>query len=135
MSTIAVRSWITLESAKKLFAASGKNYDELKKAALNKDFRPVSLGAKANLAIKNKIREFKSHNVVGKLEGGDPKRKDEYIIYSAHWDHLGRDPRLQGDQIYNGAVDNASGVATILEIARAFTKLPQPPPRSILFLA
>ena len=135
MSTVAVRSWITLDTAKKLFAAGGKNYDELKTAALSKDFRPVSLGAKADFTIKNKIRELKSHNVIAKLEGSDLKQKGEYIIYSAHWDHLGRDPRLQGDQIYNGAVDNASGVATILEIARAFTKLPQPPPRSVLFLA
>ncbi len=135
MSTLGVRSWITLETARKLFAAAGKNYDELKKAALSKDFKPVSLGAKASFALQNKITHFKSHNVVGKLEGSDPEKKDEYIIYSAHWDHLGRDTRLKGDQIYNGALDNASGVASILEIAQAFTKLPQPPPRSILFMA
>jgi Zn-dependent M28 family amino/carboxypeptidase len=72
---------------------------------------------------------------VARLEGSDPKKKQDYIIYSGHWDHLGRDPQLKGDQIYNGALDNASGVASILEIAQAFTKLPQPPPRSILFLA
>ena len=128
MSTIGVRSWITLDTARKLFAAAGKNYDELKKAALSKDFKPVSLGAKASFALQNKITHFKSHNVIGKLEGSDPEKKDEYIIYSAHWDHLGRDTRLKGDQIYNGALDNASGVASILEIAQAFTKLPQPPP-------
>ncbi len=115
--------------------AAGKDYDELKKAALSKDFKPVSLGAKANFSLQNKITHFKSHNVIGKLEGSDPARKNEYIIYSAHWDHLGRDPKLNGDQIYNGALDNASGIASILEIAQAFTKLPQPPPRSLLFMA
>jgi Zn-dependent M28 family amino/carboxypeptidase len=135
MNTLAVCAWITLDEARKLFAAGGKSYDDLKKVALSKDFRPVSLGARADFTITNKIREFKSHNVIARLEGSDPKRKDEYVIYSAHWDHLGRDPRLTGDQIYNGALDNASGVATILEIAQAFTKLSQPPPRSILFLA
>ena len=135
MNTVGIRSWITLETAKKLFAASGKNFDEMKKNALSKEFKPVSLGGTADFTIQNKIRQFKSNNVVGKLEGSDPEKKDDYVIYSAHWDHLGRDAKLQGDQIYNGAVDNASGVASLLEIAQAYTKLPQPPPRSILFLA
>ncbi len=135
LDSVPVRSWITLETAKKLCAAAGKNFDDLKKAALSKHFQPVSLGATADFSIINKIHEFKSHNVIAKLEGSDPQKKDEFVIYSAHWDHLGRDTTLQGDQIYNGALDNASGVATILEIAQAFTKLPQPPPRSILFLA
>jgi len=135
MNTVAVRSWITLDDAKKLFTAAGKDYEQLKEAALKKDFRPVSLGAKADFALENKIREFKSRNVVAKVEGTDPHKKDDYIIYSAHWDHLGRDTTLKGDQIYNGALDNASGVASMLEIAQAFTQLPQPPPRSILFLA
>ena len=107
----------------------------MKQAALSKDFRPVPLGAKADFTIKNKIHEFKSHNVVAKLTGSDPQKKDEYVIYTAHWDHLGRDLKLKGDQIYNGALDNASGVASLLEIAQAFTKLPQPPPRSLLFMA
>ena len=133
MGTVGIRSWITLETARKLFRAAGKDFDELKKAALRKDFKPVSLGAQANFTLQNKIRTFKSHNVIGKLEGSDPQKKDEYVIYSAHWDHLGRDPHLKGDQIYNGALDNASGVASILELAQAFTKLPQPPPRSSRF--
>ena len=135
IKTLAVRSWITLEQAKKLFTAAGKNYEQMKKDALQKNFRPVSLGAKADFSLRNKIREFKSHNVIGKLEGSDPQKKNEYLIYSAHWDHLGRDNGLTGDQIYNGALDNASGVASLLEIAQAFTKLPQRPSRSILFLA
>jgi len=135
IKTLAVRSWITLEQAKKLFTAAGKNYEQMKKDALQKNFRPVSLGAKADFSLRNKNREFKSHNVIGKLEGSDPQKKNEYLIYSAHWDHLGRDNGLTGDQIYNGALDNASGVASLLEIAQAFTKLPQRPSRSILFLA
>lgn len=135
METVAIRSWMTLEEAKKLFAAAGKDYEQMKKDARQKSFKPVSLGAKANFSLQNKIRQFKSHNVIGKLAGSDPRKKDEYVIYSAHWDHLGRDTRLTGDQIYNGALDNASGVASILELAQAFTKLSQSPPRSILFLA
>ncbi len=135
MKTVAVRSWITLQTAQKLFAAAGKDYEAMKKSALSKDFKPVSLGGSANFEIENKIHTFKSRNVLAKLEGSDPQKKDEYVIYSAHWDHLGRDTRLKGDQIYNGALDNASGVASILEIAQAYTKLPEPPPRSVLFLA
>jgi Zn-dependent M28 family amino/carboxypeptidase len=135
MDTVAVRSWITLDEANKLFAAAGKDYEQLKAAALSKDFHPVSLGARASFSLTNKIREFTSHNVIGKLEGSDPQKQNEYIIYSAHWDHLGRDPHLKSDQIYNGALDNASGVAAILEVARAFTQLHSAPPRTILFLA
>jgi len=135
MKRPAVEAWITLDRAKELLTASGQDFDALKKAAVSKDFKPVALNAKANFDIKNTLREINSHNVVAKLEGSDPTLKNEYVIYSAHWDHLGKDPNLQGDQIYNGAIDNASGVATLLEIARAFTKLPNPPKRSILFLA
>ena len=130
-----MRSWITLETAKKLFAASGQELRRTQEGGPEERLSSGLADATADFAIQNKIRQFKSHNVVGKLEGSDPKKKDEVVIYSAHWDHLGRDPKLKGDQIYNGALDNASGVASILEIAQAFTKLPQPPPRSILFMA
>jgi Zn-dependent M28 family amino/carboxypeptidase len=116
-----------------LFTAAGQDFDALKRAAITKDFRPVPLNAKATFHIKNTVREVQSKNVIGKLEGGT--KKDEYIVYSAHWDHLGRDSTIQGDQIFNGAVDNASGIAAIIEIADAFAHLPQPPERSILFLA
>ena len=135
MGRAAVESWITTERAKELFTASGQNFDALKKAALSKDFKPVALKAKANMTVKNTLREINSINVIGKLEGADPALKNEYVIYTAHWDHLGRDPKLTGDQIFNGALDNASGTATLLEIAEAFTKLTTPPKRSILFLA
>ncbi len=135
MKRPAVEAWITSERAKELIAAGGQDFDALKKAAVSKDFKPVVLNAKANLDIKNTLREINSNNVLAKIEGSDPALKNEYVIYTAHWDHLGRDPKLQGDQIYNGAIDNASGVATLLEIAEAFTKLPTPPKRSMLFIA
>jgi len=135
MDAVSARSWITSEVAKKLFADSGQDFDALKKSAVTKDFRPVVLNAKANIAIKQQIRSFKSHNVIGKLEGSDPKLRDEYLIYTAHWDHLGLHPELQGDQIFNGAIDNASGVASVIELAGAFSKLNPPPKRSVLFMA
>ncbi|HEY0077992.1 MAG TPA: M28 family metallopeptidase [Pyrinomonadaceae bacterium] len=135
MGRAAVESWITLDKAKELFSASGQDFDALKRAAVSRDFKPVALNAKANFSLKNTLRNIDSANVVAKLEGSDPKLKEEYVVYSAHWDHLGRDPKLQGDQIYNGALDNASGTAALIEIARVFTKLPTPPKRTLVFLA
>lgn len=135
MSRPAVEAWITLDAAKKLLSTAGKNFDELKASALRKDFRPVHLGATATFRIKNTLREIQSKNVVAKLEGSDPHLKNEYVIYTAHWDHLGKDDAREGDQIYNGALDNASGTSGLLEVAKAFTKLATPPKRSILFLA
>ncbi len=135
MDAVSVRSWITLDVAKKIVADCGQDFDALKKTAVTKDFRPVTLNAKAGIQIKQQIREFKSHNVIGKLEGTDAKLKDEYVIYTAHWDHLGRHPELHGDQIFNGAIDNASGVASVIQIAAAFMKVNPPPKRSVLFMA
>ncbi len=130
---VGVEGWITLDKAKELFADAGQNFAALHDAAKHKEFKPVALNAKANFDVKIAARTIQSHNIVGKIEGSS--RKDEYVIYSAHWDHLGRDTTLKGDQIYNGAIDNASGSSAILEIARAYTKLPTPPVRSILFLS
>jgi Zn-dependent M28 family amino/carboxypeptidase len=135
MEAIPARSWITLDVAKKLLTDSGQDFDALKKSAITKNFRPVVLKAKANIDIKQQVRAFKSHNVIGKLEGSDPRLNGEYVIYTAHWDHLGRHPEMQGDQIFNGAIDNASGVASIIEIAGAFMKINPPPKRSVLFMA
>jgi Zn-dependent M28 family amino/carboxypeptidase len=132
---VPVRSWITLDVAKKLLADCGQDFDALKKSAIRKDFRPVALDAKASFGIKQEVRSFKSHNVLGRLEGSDPKLKDEYVIFSAHWDHLGKHPELQGDQIFNGAVDNASGVAAVISLGQAFSKLNPPAKRSLLFLS
>ena len=130
---VPVEGWMTLDKAKELLSASGQNFDSLKAAAARKDFKPVPLAAKANFDVKIDVRKIQSHNVVAKLEGGN--KKDEYVIYTAHWDHLGRDTALKGDQIYNGAIDNASGSSALLEIAKAFSKLPSPPRRSVLFLS
>jgi len=135
MDAVSARSWITLDVAKKLFADSGQDFEALKKSATRKPFRPVVLNAKANIDIKQQVRSFKSHNVIGKLEGSDSKLNGEYVIYTAHWDHLGRHSELQGDQIFNGAIDNASGVASVIEIAGAFSKINPPPKRSVLFMA
>jgi Zn-dependent M28 family amino/carboxypeptidase len=134
MSAVEARSWITLDAAKKMLADCGQDLDALKKVALSKSFRPVALNAKSNIGIKQSLRSFKSHNITGKLEGNDPKLRDEYAIYTAHWDHLGRRPELQGDQIFNGAIDNASGCAAVMQLAAAFTKLNPPPKRSLLFM-
>jgi Zn-dependent M28 family amino/carboxypeptidase len=98
---------------------------------VRRDFRPVSLDARASFHVRNTTREVQSRNVIGKLEGAHPQRRNEYIVYTAHWDHFGRD----GDQVFNGAVDNATGTAGLIEVARAFAALPRHPDRSILFLA
>src|SRR5437762_4635960 len=135
MGAVPARSWITLDVAKKLLADCGQDFDALKKSAISKGFRPVGLNAKATIDIKQQIHSFKSRNVIGKLDGSDPKVQDEYVIYTAHWDHLGRHPELQGDQIFNGAIDNASGVASVIQLAAAFTKLNPPPKRPVLFMA
>jgi Zn-dependent M28 family amino/carboxypeptidase len=132
---VKVRAWITVDTARKLLAECGQDFDPLKKSAVTKQFRPVPLGAKANIDIQQQLRSFKSHNVIGKLDGSDSRLQDEYLIYTAHWDHLGRHSELQGDQIFNGAIDNASGVAAVIQLAAAFMKLNPPPKRSVLFMA
>ena len=134
MGKVNIEGWITLEAARKLFTMAGQDYDALKKQALTKDFKPVPLGVKASMAVANKLRTIDSRNVVAKLEGSDPALKDEYVVYSAHWDHLGVGAPVNGDTIYNGALDNASGVATVLEIARALKQAQPQPKRSFLFL-
>lgn len=133
---VNIEGWIHLDKTRELFAASGKNFDELKRAAVSRDFKPVDLGAHAKMNLENTIRRIESNNVVGRIEGSDPKLKDQYVIYSAHWDHLGIGlPDAKGDKIYNGAVDNATGTAGLIEIGRAFKAMPKAPRRSILLLA
>jgi Zn-dependent M28 family amino/carboxypeptidase len=132
---VQVEAWMTLDKTKEVLRAAGFDFDSLKRAALSRDFRPVALGARATFRIRNGVRPIRSRNVIAKLPGADSTRRDEYVVYTAHWDHLGRDTTREGDQIFNGALDNASGVAQMLEIADAFTKLAVPPQRSILFLA
>ena len=133
LKRVPVESWITVDKARELFRAAGQDFEAMKRAAVRKDFRPVPLNATFSVRLQNTLREIQSRNVVAKLPGA--ARPDEYVVYTAHWDHLGKDPNLPGDQIYNGAHDNASGTAALLEMAEAYTKLPARPDRSILFLA
>ncbi|HQZ97497.1 MAG TPA: M28 family peptidase [Pyrinomonadaceae bacterium] len=126
---------ITIGAARRLFALAGQDLDKLQTAASRPDRAFVQIKAKADISVKSKIRTVISHNVVARVEGSDPKLKNEYVIYSAHWDHLGKDTNLKGDQIYNGAQDNAVGTAQLLEVARGFARLASKPKRSILLIA
>jgi len=125
--------WFTEAAATRLFASAGLDFAALKKSADVRGFTPTALDAKLSVHFRSKVDNSSSENVIGYLPGS--KRPDEAIVYTAHWDHLGRDEGLTGDQIYNGAVDNASGVAGIMEIAEAFARQSPPPERSIVFNA
>jgi Zn-dependent M28 family amino/carboxypeptidase len=131
---VPFQGWMSLERTKQTLAAAGQDFDALKKTAITREFRPVPLGIAMDLTLTNTMREVRSKNVLAKLPGRDAQKKDEYVIYTAHWDHLGVDPKLDGDKIFNGAMDNASGIATFLEIAGAFSQVEPRPERSILFL-
>ncbi len=132
-SRCAVEAWISLDATTKIFEAAGMSFEEMKAAALTPDFKSVPLGQAASVSIENKIRQSISRNVVALVPGS--VRADEVIIYTAHWDHFGKDPNLEGDQIYNGALDNATGTGALVELAKAFKALSFPTSRSILFLA
>ncbi|TDQ07474.1 M28 family metallopeptidase [Pedobacter metabolipauper] len=127
-----VQGWISLDLAKQLFKLGGQS-DALLTDALKPDFKPVDLKLTTALTINNTIKKSVSNNVVAIIPGS--KRQDENIIYSAHWDHLGIGEKIKGDSIYNGAVDNATGVAALLELAAAFQKSAQKPERSIVFVS
>ena len=135
MGRAAVEGWLTLGEAQNLFKMAGQDFAAMKQAALRRDFHPVPLGVRASVQIHNKLREIESNNVVAKLTGSDPKLSKEFVIYTAHWDHFGIGPAVNGDKIYHGALDNASGVGALIEMGRAFKQLTIPPRRSILFLA
>ena len=135
MGRAAVEGWITLDQAKALFAMAGKDYEALKKSAVTAAFKPVPLGVSASVTLHNTVRTIDSRNVVGKIEGSDPVLKNEYVIYTAHWDHFGIGVPVNGDRVYHGAVDNATGIAGMIELGRAFAALPVAPKRSILMLA
>lgn len=125
---------IHFNAAKRLFSAAGLDLSDLKKQANSPSFLPVSLDARADISVTSKLRKAVSRNVVGLVRGSDPQLRKEFVILSAHWDHLGRDPKRKGDQIFNGAIDNAIGVAQLLELARALANLKIKPKRSILFI-
>ena len=130
-----IEGWIHLDQARQLFGAAGQDFDQLKEKALSKEFRPIPLSGTANFHLKNATREVASQNVIAKVEGSDPRLRDEYVVYTAHWDHLGRDTTLQGDQIFNGARDNGTGCAALLEIAEEFARAKARSKRTVLFLA
>jgi Zn-dependent M28 family amino/carboxypeptidase len=126
-------AWIQFAVAQKLTSASGLNLEKLLLDAQSRDFKPVALSARLQAHITSKIRPFESNNVIGLLPGSDRKLKDEAVLYTAHYDHLGIRPDMPGDNIYNGANDNATGCGVLLEIARALSQSVEKPRRSILF--
>ena len=135
MSRVAIQGWFTQQTAKALFRMAGRDLAKLTVSAASRDFRPVPLGVRARITIRNRLRTIDSHNVIARLTGSDPRLKNSYVIYTAHWDHFGVGPEVNGDRIYHGAVDNASGTAALLEIARAYKQLATPPRRTILFVS
>jgi Zn-dependent M28 family amino/carboxypeptidase len=131
MSRAAIEGWITLDKAKALMQMAGQDFDELKKQAATREFTPVPLGVTASMSIRNKLRTIDSRNVIARFDGADARLKNEYVVYTAHWDHFGKSP----EGIFHGAEDDALGCAALIEMARAFTKVTPPPRRSIVFLA
>ena len=125
--------WVQLGIARQLLAASGLDLDQLLQQANSRDFRPIPLKARLQAHLVSKIRTFESNNVVGMVPGSDPALKDQAVMYTAHYDHLGLGRPVDGDSIYNGADDNATGCAILLELARAYASASVKPARSILF--
>src|SRR6202045_2134871 len=132
-------SWIQLDVAKKLAALSQMDIEKMFQQAQSRDFKPVELPVRLKAHVVSTVRPFNSKNVLAMLPGSDPARRDETVMYTAHYDHLGIDTSAKGDNIYNGAVDNATGCGILLELARAWSQSDQqgqqPPPRSILSAA
>jgi Zn-dependent M28 family amino/carboxypeptidase len=132
-SKLKFKAWITTEAAQQIFKADGIEYGPAVKSASQREFKPTPLNLKTSIEFPNKVEHVKSNNVAALWKGGH--KQDEYVIYTAHWDHLGINPDFEGDSIMNGAVDNATGVAALLEIARTFTSLRDRQERSVVFLA
>jgi Zn-dependent M28 family amino/carboxypeptidase len=132
---LKVASWIHLDVARRLASASGSDLDKMMEDAQSRDFHPVNLGTRLQAHIVSRIRNFESNNVLAILPGSDRRVADEAVIYTAHYDHLGIRPDMPGDNIFNGANDNATGCGILLEVARAFGEAKQRPRRSILFAA
>jgi Zn-dependent M28 family amino/carboxypeptidase len=133
--TLKVASWIHLDVATRLASASGMNLEKMMQDAQGRNFHPVSMGAALKAHMVSKLRNFESQNVVAMLPGADRKMSDEAVIYTAHYDHFGIRPEMPGDNIFNGADDNATGCGILLELARAYGAAAQRPRRSILFAA
>jgi Zn-dependent M28 family amino/carboxypeptidase len=129
---LPAQGWISGPTAERMFARAGHDFAALRDAAGKPGFAPVALDVRMSTALDSTIRESSSSNVMGLLRGSE--RPDEVIVYMGHWDHLGMDPTLEGNQIYNGAIDNATGIAGLFEIAERFAS-GEPPKRSVMFLA
>jgi Zn-dependent M28 family amino/carboxypeptidase len=132
---LKVASWVQLDVAKKLVAGSGMDIDKMMTDARSREFHPVNLGAKLRTHIVSKVRNFESNNVLATLPGSSRNLKDEAVLYTAHYDHLGIRPEMPGDNIYNGAADNATGCGILLELARAYSVAKDRPGRSLIFAA
>jgi len=132
---LKVASWIHLDAARGLAAAAGMDLDKMMSDARSRDFHPATLPVKLQAHVVSKVRPFESNNVIAMLPGSDPKMRAEAVMYTAHYDHLGIRPEMPGDNIYNGADDNATGCGILLELAHAFSGAAQQPRRSILFAA
>ena len=132
---LKVASWVQLNVAKKLVAGSGMDLEKMMADARSRDFHPVNLGAKLRAHMVSKVRNFESNNVVAMLPGSNRNLKDQAVMFTAHYDHLGVRPDIPGDNIYNGAADNATGCGILLELARAFSVAKDHPGRSIIFAA
>jgi Zn-dependent M28 family amino/carboxypeptidase len=133
-AALSFAGWVTTEAGDKLLAMAGHHVEELLKASESRDFRPIPLGIRIRANLPAKVRDIQTRNVVGMVEGSDPKLKSEVVIYSAHWDHLGIGTPVNGDAIYNGAVDNATGCGIVMEMGRAWAAQPKKPRRSALFI-
>jgi Zn-dependent M28 family amino/carboxypeptidase len=131
----SLNGWLTYEASKRFVALSGHDIDELMNSAENINFKPLPLNIKINLSIKATVKEVQTSNVFAYIEGSDAKLKNELVIYTSHFDHLGVGVPIDGDSIYNGAFDNATGVSSLISLAKAFSKLAVKPKRSILFAA
>jgi Zn-dependent M28 family amino/carboxypeptidase len=134
---LKLRAWMTDAAARRMMKLAGQDLDALRRAAATRDFRPVPLGVEGAIDLHSEVKRVAAPNVAGILPGRDARLRDEYVVYTAHWDHLGvGEPDKTGDRIYNGAHDNATGVSAVIAIAQALTRLPdaERPRRSILFL-
>jgi Zn-dependent M28 family amino/carboxypeptidase len=131
---LAVRGWIQHDAAAALLKQAGLDLDQLTKQADSRAFKPVATGITLDMSFTNRVQHLQADNVVGVVPGSDSALRNQYVLYSAHWDHLGIGPAVHGDSIYNGAVDNASGVADVLAIAHAAAMDATHPKRSQLFV-
>jgi Zn-dependent M28 family amino/carboxypeptidase len=134
-SRLLYKCWVTEEAARKIAESGEKNLDELRLSAEDRGFKPVPLGVTVSGSIDCTYSKIKATNVAGVIEGSDPELREQAVVFTAHYDHIGTGKAVNGDSIYNGARDNASGVASILTLAQAFSQLDKPPRRSLVFIA